>query len=77
MREPHSFDIIVPTYNMSAHLNKLMESMTATGLLELANQVIFVDDGSGGAEEDDGTEEWMAFFVDLEGRPLGLMGQYN
>ncbi|MGJ8663979.1 MAG: LuxR C-terminal-related transcriptional regulator [Marinicella sp.] len=24
---------------------------------------------------DDGTEEWMAFFTDLEGRPLGLMGQ--
>ena len=25
---------------------------------------------------EDGTEEWMAFFNDLEGRPLGLMGQY-
>ncbi len=25
---------------------------------------------------DDGKEEWMAFFNDLEGRPLGLMGQY-
>lgn len=24
---------------------------------------------------EDGTEEWMAFFNDLEGRPLGLMGQ--
>lgn len=23
----------------------------------------------------DGTEEWMAFFTDLEGRPLALMGQ--
>lgn len=26
---------------------------------------------------EDGTEEWMAFFNDLEGRPLGLMGQYK
>ncbi|TDR22596.1 LuxR C-terminal-related transcriptional regulator [Marinicella litoralis] len=26
---------------------------------------------------DDGTEEWMAFFNDSEGRPLGLMGQYK
>ena len=25
---------------------------------------------------EDGTEEWMAFFNDLEGRPLGLMGIY-
>ncbi len=24
---------------------------------------------------DDGTQEWMAFFVDLEGRPLALMAQ--
>ena len=23
----------------------------------------------------DGTEEWMAFFIDLEGRPLALMAQ--
>ncbi len=26
---------------------------------------------------EDGTEEWMAFFNDLEGRPLGLTGQYK
>lgn len=25
---------------------------------------------------DDGTEEWMAFFTDLEGRPLALMAQH-
>jgi catechol 2,3-dioxygenase-like lactoylglutathione lyase family enzyme len=24
---------------------------------------------------DDGTEEWMAFFADLEGRPLAIMSQ--
>lgn len=26
---------------------------------------------------EDGSEEWMAFFNDPEGRPLGLMGQYK
>ncbi len=26
---------------------------------------------------EDGTEEWMAFFTDLEGRPLALMSQYK
>ena len=26
---------------------------------------------------DDGTEEWMAFFNDLEGRPLAIMSQVN
>ncbi len=28
-------------------------------------------------QHEDGAEEWMAFFVDLEGRPLGLMCTYH
>jgi len=28
-------------------------------------------------KHDDGSEEWMAFFTDLEGRPLGLMCAYK
>jgi hypothetical protein len=28
-------------------------------------------------QHQDGSEEWMAFFTDLEGRPLGLMGDYK
>jgi catechol 2,3-dioxygenase-like lactoylglutathione lyase family enzyme len=27
-------------------------------------------------QHEDGSEEWMAFFTDLEGRPIGLMGKY-
>jgi predicted enzyme related to lactoylglutathione lyase len=28
-------------------------------------------------QHEDGSEEWMAFFTDLEGRPLGLMCAYR
>jgi len=28
-------------------------------------------------QHEDGAEEWMAFFTDLEGRPLGLMCTYQ
>ena len=28
-------------------------------------------------QHQDGSEEWMAFFTDLEGRPLGLMCRYS
>lgn len=28
-------------------------------------------------QHEDGTEEWMAFFNDCDGRPLGLMAQYK
>lgn len=37
---------------------------------------VFIDEPHIIHTHDDGTEEWMAFFEDLEGRPLALMSRH-
>jgi catechol 2,3-dioxygenase-like lactoylglutathione lyase family enzyme len=47
-----------------------------TAHAELAGRGIeFINDPHMIHRHDDGTEEWMAFFKDNDGRPLGLMSQ--
>lgn len=46
MKVQPSIGLIVPTYNMNDYLEPLWRSLEAAGLLEILNEVIFVDDGS-------------------------------
>lgn len=51
----------------------LVDDIHARHLALLTLGVTFVQPPTRVHRHDDGTEEWMAFFHDLEGRPLALM----
>jgi glycosyltransferase involved in cell wall biosynthesis len=46
MTEPVDISVVIPTFDMAEHLPELWASLGASGVLDLAREVVFVNDGS-------------------------------
>ena len=57
----NGFSVVVPTFNMSEHLDALFASLAASGLSADCGELVFVDDGS-----TDGTAEALARLISAD-----------